>query len=98
MLELEMKFFYDLTNESIESKFNESINNANIPMPMTAGIHTQDTLKPSWSEACSSMSFLPEASNSFTFSINWLPCPVTALNLSLAARPVLDRLGSLKEL
>ena len=53
MLELERKYYYDLTNESIELKFNESINNANIPRSMIAGIHTRDTLKQAWYEACS---------------------------------------------
>ena len=50
------------------------------------------------SEYSFDVTFLSGDSNSFTFSINQLPWPVTALNLSLAARLVLDRVGSLKEL
>ena len=51
-----------------------------------------------YSEYSFDVTFLSEDSNSFTFSINQLPWPVTALNLSLTARPVLDIVGSLKEL
>jgi len=50
------------------------------------------------SEYSFDVTFLLEDSNYFTFFINKLSWPVIALNLSFIARPVLDRVGSLKAL
>ena len=41
----ERDYFYGLTQESTEVAFEESINNADIPLSMSAGILTRDKLK-----------------------------------------------------
>jgi len=45
-------YFYGLTQESTELVFNESINNAEIPLSMAGGMRTRDKLKQAWEEAC----------------------------------------------
>ena len=48
----EREHFYNLTEETTEVVFNESINNADVPSSMSAGILTRDKLKQPWEEAC----------------------------------------------